>query len=212
MAGRGARQAARQAARRAVVAGALVAGAALLWLASSPLRDRARRTERAAANQGAAGASNETAESAHARASRAGSGSPPAATPEPETSDELRARLAGQALEARTRNAARHAELSTRWASERRDEPWSTDQEHALRAAASSAAIDHLVIELECRRTLCRVELSAADSDTAFALQRARGFTALLGTDTGSAMHGGGPDRAMEVFAARDGMGSPKGP
>ena len=211
MAERGARQAARRAARRAVVAGALVAGAALLWLASSPLRDRVRRTDRAAANQGSIGTANGSSEVAHARVSRAGAGSRPAA-PDHETSDELRARLARQALEVRTRNDARHAELSTRWVTETRDEPWSTDQEHALRAAASSAAIDQLLVELECRRTLCRVELSAADSDTAFALQRARGFTALLGTDTGSAMRGGGPDRAMEVFAARDGMGSPKGP
>jgi hypothetical protein len=35
---------------------------------------------------------------------------------------------------------------------------------------------------------------------------------AQLGTDLGSTMTGGGLDRALEVFAARDGMGSPKGP
>jgi hypothetical protein len=35
---------------------------------------------------------------------------------------------------------------------------------------------------------------------------------AALGTDTGSAPIGGGRDRALEVFAAREGMGSAKGP
>jgi hypothetical protein len=184
----------------------------LLWLASTPLGERVRRSEPSAAGQGATGAANATSEATRSRPPRAGAGSRPPATPEPESSDQVRARLAHRALEARTRNDTRHAELSARWASETRDEPWSTDQERALRAAASAAAIDHLLVELECRRTMCRLELSAVDSDTAFALQRARGFSALLGSETGSAMLGGGLDRALEVLAARTGMGSPKGP
>jgi len=201
-------------ARRAVYAGAAIAAAFLVWLASSLLGARARPQAEGsvAEGAGAAHAASESPEAARPSTTHGSSGGRSAAAPQPESSDEVRARLSRQALEQRSHNDARHAELAARWASETRDEPWSTDQEHALRAAASADAIDHLVIELECRRTLCRLEISAADSNTAFALERAHGFTAQLGTDTGSAMIGGGPDRALEVFAAREGMGSPKGP
>lgn len=199
--------------RGALIAGALLAGGVLLWLASMPLAARLRRTHPAAPSPEATRAAHEEAPAAaRARATRNAASSRPNATTRPETSDEVRARLARQALEQRKRNHARHAELSARWASETRDEPWSTDQEHALRAAASTTILDHLLLELECRRTLCRLEISAADSNTAFALQKARAFNAQLGTDTGSAMVGSGPDLVMEVFAAREGMGSPKGP
>ena len=129
-----------------------------------------------------------------------------------ETSDQVRARLARQALEQRTRSDARYREYAARWATEQRDEPWSTDQERGLRRQATASGLDHLLFELECRLTLCRVEISAADSDTAFALQRARASPALLGTAPGASIGGGGPDRVLEVFAAREGMGLPKGP
>jgi hypothetical protein len=197
--------------RRTVIAIALVAACAGLWLAGA--RPRGGEPAPGPALHRAARAPSAPTSSAirSPRAGTSGSDAPSEAL-HAQTSEQARARLAQRALEQRTRNDARHSELSSRWASETRDEPWSTDQERALRVSATASGLDHLLFELECRRTLCRVEISAADSNTAFALQQARAFMAQLGTDLGSTMTGGGLDRALEVFAARDGMGSPKGP
>lgn len=202
------------AARRALIASVVLVGGAALWLAiaqpawvgaphdpaSGPdapgIADRAQRSDARSGARAAAGAT--------------GTQSPSA--PRAETSDQVRARLARQALELRTANDARYRDYVARWPNETRDEPWSSDQERSLRASAVAAGIDHLLFAVECRGTLCRIELSAADSDTAFALQRARGWSALLGQDVGSAPIGSGPDRALEIFTARSGMGAPKGP
>lgn len=201
---------------RWLIAAALIAASAALWRWSDRQGasvERAPPARGAGASTGTSGrADGQDTGSAPTPAAGGVGGSRPATAQRTETSDEARARLAQQALQRRALNDESYRDHAARWASEARDEPWSTDQERALRAAASGSGLDHLLIELECRRTLCRVEISAADSNTAFALQRARGFSALLGTETGSAAIGSGPDRALEVFAAREGMGSPRGP
>jgi len=121
------------------------------------------------------------------------------------SSDEVRAQLASRAAEQRAQSEARYAVEGARWKDERREEPWASEREQQLRTAATADGIDYLLVEVECRATLCRLEISAPDSNTAFALQRARTFAPELGKSAGASMIGSGPDRAMEVFIPREG-------
>jgi hypothetical protein len=201
--------------RRALIATIVVVGGAVLWLAlAQPSAvDRSRRPASGSGEPGIADRAQQLDTGSGARAAAAGAtGTRPPSEPHAQSSDQVRARLARQARELRALNDTRYRDYAARWPNEIRDDPWSSDQERSLRASAAAAGIDHLLFALECRATLCRIELSAADSDTAFALQRARGWSALLGQEVGSAPIGSGADRALEILTARNGMGAPKGP
>jgi hypothetical protein len=120
-------------------------------------------------------------------------------------SDAYRKELVRLAAEQRVRNEARLAVAQQRWQHEQRQEPWATEHEADLRAALELDDLDGLIGSLQCRATLCRIELQAQDSNAAFAVSRARNFQQAVGPQVALDMTGGGLDRSAILFAAREG-------
>jgi hypothetical protein len=109
------------------------------------------------------------------------------------------------AAEQRKRNDARLVVAEQRWPREQRKEPWASQHEAELRAALERDQIDVLIGSLQCRATLCRIELQAQDSNAAVALSNAHNLQEAVGPQTAIGMTRGGLDRTAVLFAARAG-------
>jgi hypothetical protein len=120
--------------------------------------------------------------------------------------DPYRKKLAGLVAEQRRLSAERFARADERWPHQRRTEPWATQHEKQLRAAMEADQIDVLIDALECRETLCRLELAAQDSNAAVAFNGARALHRQIGKQTSAAMTGGGLDRRMILYVPREGQ------
>ncbi|MDH5675827.1 MAG: hypothetical protein OEZ06_27125 [Myxococcales bacterium] len=116
-----------------------------------------------------------------------------------------RKRLMEVMRQQREHNTIRLEVAEKRWQKERRDpalaEPW----EKAYQQALLDDGIDGMLMDLECRATLCRLELAAVDSNAAFALQGAKNFQNALGTESATTMAGGGFDRVLVLYVPREG-------
>ncbi|MDD9935572.1 MAG: hypothetical protein OXT09_18320, partial [Myxococcales bacterium] len=102
-------------------------------------------------------------------------------------------------------NAARIGVAERRFEQETRSPAWAEPHEQALQQALVRDTIDSMLMDVECRETMCRVELSAIDSNAAFALKRGEQFTKELGEQIATKMQGGGFDRVLVIYSARDG-------
>jgi hypothetical protein len=120
--------------------------------------------------------------------------------------DHYREKLAGVIAEQRKVNEERYARAIARWPQEQRQEPWAAEREQRLRLAMEQDEVDALLGSLECRATLCRLEISAQDSNAALALSNAHELTREAGSQIASGMSGGGLDRHMILFVAREGQ------
>jgi hypothetical protein len=134
---------------------------------------------------------------------------PAAAGPQPRTvvpmqeNDEYRKKLMEQSMAQRQENDERYESASSRWLQQGRMEPWASAREQRLRDALQVDRLDHLLLSAECRADLCRLEISAPDSDTAMAFRSSVAFMNEVGPNTAGGMVGSGPDRALVIFAPR---------
>ncbi|MFI5307667.1 MAG: hypothetical protein ACHQ53_09965 [Polyangiales bacterium] len=120
--------------------------------------------------------------------------------------DAYREALVRAAAEQRKRNEARLVVALQRWPREQRQEPWASQHEAELRSALERDQIDGLIGSLQCRATLCRIELQAQDSNAGIAVSEARNFQQAVGPQNALSMRGGGFDRSAILFAAREGQ------
>jgi hypothetical protein len=131
---------------------------------------------------------------------------PPPATADQAAAEERRKRLA---VEGDRRHDRRFDAAVARFNLERRrtrQEPWASQTEHALRGALERDRLTRLTRKLECRATLCRIELAAADEGFAHALRSSVHFRRELGVDGASALTGEGSERMMILYVPRRGM------
>jgi hypothetical protein len=87
-----------------------------------------------------------------------------------------------------------------------RQEPWASQTEHALRHALQRDRLTPLTRKVECRTTLCRIELAAADEGFAYRLRSSLHFRRELGHDGASALTGEGSERVMILYVPRRGV------
>jgi hypothetical protein len=95
-----------------------------------------------------------------------------------------------------------------RWKAEpsaQRQEPWATRREQALRRAMEVDGLAQLARHIECRATLCRIELAASDDQTALKMRRGHRFMREVGFQTAGAFAGEGKKRVMVLYVAREG-------
>jgi len=95
-----------------------------------------------------------------------------------------------------------------RWKGEQstpRQEPWASRREQNLRRAMEVDGLAQLAQRVECRATLCRVELAAPDDQTAFKMRRGHRFMREVGFQTAGAFAGEGKKRVMVLYVAREG-------
>jgi hypothetical protein len=89
---------------------------------------------------------------------------------------------------------------------EERREPWATLRVRALKLALRQDNMEPLVRSLECRATLCRIELSAADNNAlVVALRHNIHLGKETGFDTVGGFEGDGAERRLVMFTARPG-------
>jgi hypothetical protein len=118
--------------------------------------------------------------------------------------DEYRRKLMEESMRARHENDERFERVSGLWEHQGRVEPWASQREQRLRAALQVDRLDHLLLAAECRADLCRLEISAPDSDTAMAFRSSVAFVNEVGPNTAGGMTGSGPDRALVIFVPRE--------
>ena len=121
--------------------------------------------------------------------------------------DPYRQKLAAAITEQRRLNDDRFARAKEHWPHEPRQEPWAAERELELRSALQHDGIDARVVSLECRATLCRLQLEAQDSNAAFAVNGAHELAHTAGSQVSSGMTGNGFDRRMILFLPREGPG-----
>jgi membrane-bound lytic murein transglycosylase len=95
-----------------------------------------------------------------------------------------------------------------RWQQEKskpRQEPWATRREHALRRAMDADGLAQLAQRIECRATLCRIQLAASGDQTALKIRRGHRFMREVGFQTAGAFAGEGEKRLMVLYVAREG-------
>jgi len=117
----------------------------------------------------------------------------------------LRERLAD---EGHHRHDQRFDSAVERWQEEqskKRQEPWASRREQALRRAMSQDRMEQLAERVECRATLCRIQLTADDDRTALRVRRAHHFMREVGFQTAGAFAGEGKKRVMVLYVAREG-------
>lgn len=124
-----------------------------------------------------------------------------------EENEATRARMMAHALEQRRLNDARWSAAEATWHEEARDEAWADGRERELLAAMRAGDTDAIRTGLECRRTLCRVELRVPNSHSFLDPDRSRAFIDALGRDIATQMQGPAAERRMVLFSARDGHG-----
>jgi hypothetical protein len=106
--------------------------------------------------------------------------------------------------EQRAKNERRIGVAEARWEQEQRQDAWAQAQEKLLQQTLVADGIDSLLMDLECRSTMCRIEIAAIDSNAAVALTRAERFRTELGEQLATRMQGGGLERVMVIYAVRD--------
>ena len=95
-----------------------------------------------------------------------------------------------------------------RWQREQsgqRQEPWASRREQALRRAMDADGLAQLAQRVECRATLCRIELAAGNDQTALKMRRGHRFMREVGFQTAGAFSGEGEKRVMVLYVAREG-------
>jgi hypothetical protein len=122
---------------------------------------------------------------------------------DPRENDRYRAELARRINAQQKDNDERYARAAALWPHEQRQEPWATERETAVRNAMQTDRIDHLLMDVQCRQTLCRLEISAKDSDTFGAIKRSATFLGEIGGEPAGGMSGLGYDRALVLFVPR---------
>lgn len=113
------------------------------------------------------------------------------------------------AVEQDRRHDRRFDAAVARWKDEprsKRQEPWASERERALRGALNRDGLGRLAQRIECRATLCRLQLAAADTDFTHVLRSAAQLRRELGGESASALGGEGDARALILFVPRRGM------
>jgi hypothetical protein len=121
---------------------------------------------------------------------------------------ERRAREERLADEGKHRHDQRFDSAVERWKEEQskpRDEPWASRREDTLRRAINHDRLERLVQRIECRATLCRIQLAAADAEIGLRLRNAHHFMREVGFQTAGAFAGEGEKRQMLLYVAREG-------
>lgn len=107
-----------------------------------------------------------------------------------------------RARERNAANARRWERNSAAWEHETRDPQWAEPHEEDLRMILVDAKVDHLLVNVECRRTMCRVQAETLDSHSFILLSKVPGLFEALGGDE-AAMDAVGPpaDRILTILS-----------
>jgi hypothetical protein len=105
---------------------------------------------------------------------------------------------------ARSQNEARYAFAQERFDAEQRDVGWAPRREQTFVRALGADGLEPAFYEIECRQSLCRIEIPAGSSNAAYALKTATHFMTEVGNAAASGSDGEGEDRALVFFVPRD--------
>lgn len=86
----------------------------------------------------------------------------------------------------RVEDEQRHAKHLAAWETESRDAEWAEAQEEDLRQLMVDSGVDHLLVGVDCRSTMCRLEAEILDTHSYFVLMSVPGLIDSLGGEQAS--------------------------
>jgi hypothetical protein len=129
----------------------------------------------------------------------------PAHAPVPTAQPAREVAAAPQAAAAQLPQDPRYLAAVASFEREQKREPWAGQRTRILRNALRADRMEPLLRSIECRSTLCRIELSTPDNEAAMALRQGIHFTKEAGVQMTGGFEGEGEARTLVLFTARPG-------
>jgi hypothetical protein len=122
-----------------------------------------------------------------------------------QAADSTRTAMVERAEALRAVNDERWEGARERFDREKRQPGWADGRERAVRAALEEQGADGLLVQIECRATVCRLELSLGSGHSVLDRATSARLSMVLGNDSTARLTGPPTERAVVLYSARDG-------